>query len=316
VNNYGTLISEGIDLASPGQARNGGTVNNFGTWQLNGGFSAAIQFTNSIGATVNNFGNITNGAPLFLTNLGTLINTGSITANLINNPNNYLNIANSGTLINSGSIILGSFGGFGNSGTLINSGIIDGTGIYSGMFNGTGVYSQTAGQTINNGTLTMGSVIITAGTLSGTGTINAPVTLATGALLSPGTATTLGALTINGNLQSSGNLLFRISPVVGQFDVLRVNGNAAFTGGTMSFNFLNFTPHIGDSWDFLYASAITGWDTLSFFFSGLSSNETAQFHFHDGIETMRIVAVPEPSSSLLLGLGFGGLALWRRVKAA
>jgi hypothetical protein len=82
----------------------------------------------------------------------------------------------------------------------------------------------------------------------------------------------------------------------------------------MSFNFLNFTPHIGDSWDFLYASAISGWDTLSFLFSGLGADERVQFHFHDGIETLRIVAVPEPSSSLLVALSLGALLLCRMIK--
>jgi PEP-CTERM motif-containing protein len=84
--------------------------------------------------------------------------------------------------------------------------------------------------------------------------------------------------------------------------------------GSISFNFLGFDPHISNAWDFLYASAISGWNSLTFFFTGLDSNETAHFHFHNGIQTMRIVAMPEPSSLLLLGLGFGGLALCRRLK--
>jgi hypothetical protein len=94
---------------------------------------------------------------------------------------------------------------------------------------------------------------------------------------------------------------------------------------------------VGTSWDFFYAKTISGWDSLSFNFSGLGADETAQFHFHHDIETLRIVgaphrstlamvaasdssplgmvAVPEPSSLLLLVSGLGGLALWRRLKS-
>jgi len=143
------------------------------------------------------------------------------------------------------------------------------------------------------------------------------VIIGSGATLAPGTPTTLGTLTINGNLQSSGNLSFRFSGLnLGQFDVLKINGNATFTGGTASFTFLNFTPHIGNSWDFLYANAITGWDNQGLIFSGLGAGETVQFHFHDGIETMRIVAAPETGSLLFLVLGLGSVALGRKLVLA
>jgi hypothetical protein len=66
--------------------------------------------------------------------------------------------------------------------------------------------------------------------------------------------------------------------------VLRINGNAAFTGGTLSIDFLNFTPRVGNSWDFFYAKTISGWDSLSFLISGLGADETAQFHFHHGVK--------------------------------
>jgi hypothetical protein len=286
INNYGTMTNA---------LNNAGTLNNFGSWFNTNNFGG----TNSIGAALNNQGSMSLIGPW--SNNGTFINAGSAEWT----PGG---LGNSGTLINTGSMTGSSYTLSNTGGTLVNTGTIDRV-----------IFSQTGGLTINNGTMTISpfasSFNIQGGTLMGTGTINALVVIASGATLAPGTPTTVGTFTINGNLQSSGNYLFRIAEVSGQFDVLKINGNAAFTGGTMAFSFLNFTPHIGDSWDFLYASAISGWDSLSFIFSGLSSNETAQFHFHDGIETLRIVAMPEPSSSLLFGLGLVGLALWRKVKA-
>jgi hypothetical protein len=290
VNNFGAMTS--LETA----ITNNGTIKNFGSW---GGGDTLI--TNSIGATITNLGSISLSGGQPINNAGTIVNTGILQLG-------GLSISNTGTFINTGSMTSGgnSFYGMGNSGTLINVGSID------GLF-----FSQSAGLTINNGTMTvspfLASFAIQGGTFMGTGTINGPVVLASGATLAPGTPLTLGTLTINGNLQSSGNLLFRISPVLGQFDVLRINGNAAFTGGTMSFSFLNFSPHIGDSWDFFYATAISGWDTLSFLFNGLGANERAQFSFHDGIETLRIVAVPEPSSIFLMTTALAGIAGWRRL---
>ena len=238
-------------------------------------------------------------------NSGTPINTGTLT-------NDHASLTNNGLLTNTDTLS--------NVSTLTNTGIIVGTGTYIQTANEFAVNSQT----INNGSLTQSSVIINGGTLSGTGTITANVTIGSGATVSPGNP--FGTLTINGNFASSGNILFEIGGrSAGQFDVLAIHGNAFLNGGTIGFNFMNFIPAIGNSWDFLTASSISGWDSLSFNFSGLGAGETAQFHFHHGIETLRIVgaphqstlamvAVPEPSSLLHLLFGLGGLAVWRKLK--
>jgi len=56
----------------------------------------------------------------------------------------------------------------------------------------------------------------------------------------------------------------------GLFDVLNINGNVNFTGGSMMFNFINgFNASVGNHWDFLTANAMNGWDTLDFTFNGL-----------------------------------------------
>jgi subtilase-type serine protease len=253
---------------------------------------------------------LTNFGDSRLTNVGTLINNGSM--NIAGGVYQAGGLRNVGTLINNAGGTLTNAHGLVNAGMLINAGTL----------NGTGTYYQTAGQTINNGTLSqLGGVNIQGGLLSGTGTINAPVvTLSNGAILSPGNVTTFGTLTINGNLQSSGNLMFRIGGLgTGQFDVLAIHGMAFLNGGTVGFNFVNFTPVAGNSWDFLYAGAISGWNTLQFNLAGLGPGLTYAFNYSNGVETLTVSSahsVPEPNSLLLLAFALGGLAFWRWLKRA
>lgn len=304
VTNAGTLNNHGSVSVSLSSIANSGTLNNLSgaSFEIHDG-----GLGNSLGGTVTNHGTV---STVFagLGNSGTLINFGSWTAR---GPSTITNSLGA-TLANYGSMSVGAgSGGFGlsNAGTMINNGNLE--------FEREGLHST--GTLINNGTITItlsvaSSVGIGGGSLRGTGTINAPVGIASGAILSPGDATALGKLNIYGNLESSGNVLFRIQGLsVGQFDVLDISGDANFNGGTMSFAFTGFDPKIGNSWDFLYASAISGWDSLTFLFSGLDSTERAQFYFHDGIRTLRIVAVPEPGSIFLLSAGVVGFAGCRKI---
>jgi hypothetical protein len=217
-----------------------------------------------------------------------------------------------------------SHGGLGNAGTFINDGVLSfesparlvtnsGTAINTGAI-AVNEYIQTAGQTINLGTMSLEShVDIQGGTLRGTGTITTPVvTLASGAILAPGDAATLGTLTINGDLHSSGNLWFRLGGTgTGEFDALDINGDALFTGGTVYFDLGEFDAAAGDSWDFLAADSIIGWDTLQFAFNGLSPDLTYAFYYSDGVQTLRLRSVPEPSAIGLLAIALVAIALAR-----
>lgn len=163
--------------------------------------------------------------------------------------------------------------------------------------------------------MTQSLIQINGGILSGIGTINGPVTIGSGASVQPGNSP--GTMTINGNFSSSGNLFFEIEGTnPGQYDVLDINDNAVFNGGTINFDFINsFTPLAGNYWDFLFADAITGWNTLNFTVDGLGSGLSWEIDDITGGERLLITqaqAVPEPSLMVLLGISVLSLAGLRR----
>ena len=164
--------------------------------------------------------------------------------------------------------------------------------------------------TLNNGGMLYNN---DGGTLSGNGSITGGVTVAGGATVSPGN--TPGMLTINGNFWSSGNLDFEIGGLGGgQYDLLDINGNAYFTGGTVGFDFINgFKAVAGNYWDFLSADSIAGWDSLAFNFHGLEPGLNWEFVHLDTGERLLITqnggaTVPEPGTMSLLALALAGIA--------
>ncbi|MCX7185384.1 MAG: PEP-CTERM sorting domain-containing protein [Nitrosospira sp.] len=295
LSNSGTLGIGTLDDHA-GSLNNFGALTNLGTLSYSGSLYNAGTLTNSGGLTTfATFGSLTNDGTL--TNSGTLITGGWL--------GNNNTLANSGTLTNAGWLS--------NDGTLTNSGTLSNTGGIGGI----GTYTQTAGQTVINGSLDQTSVQIDGGNLSGSGAITGDVTIGDGASVNPGNSP--GTLNVIGNFFSSGNLVFEIAGL-GLYDVLDINGNATFASGTVEFDFIDgFQAAAGNYWDFFFADSISGEDSLDLTFSGtlgagLSWGVT-QLQLENGIgERLFITAVPEPETyaMFLAGLGLMGFIARRR----
>ena len=326
LNNTGTLtVSSGgnVNIADS-KNLSGGTLAG-GTWVVDssGGGNATLA-VGSGSITTNDAAIELLGANSSFNQLtGLSRNQGSLTIGAGDTFITNVDLANTGTLVTgTGGTLVNGFK-FRNGGLIANAGTIDSqsTITNSGTFNntgtlaGSGTYIQTAGQTIDNGIMTQKSIAIDGGTLSGAGIINGNVSIGNLGSVSPGNSP--GTITINGNFNSSGTLVFEITGTgTGLYDVLNINGSATFTGGNVEFDFINgFNAVAGDSWDFLNAGSVSGWDTLGFTFNGLGSGLGWRINqIGSGTEQLRISAVPEPETyaMLLAGLALIALTVRRR----
>jgi len=164
--------------------------------------------------------------------------------------------------------------------------------------------------------------------IDGTGPISGPVIADTGTTVSPGHSP--GTLDINGDfiLEAGGLLKIEFAGTdPGLFDILDISGNAIFeAGGIIEFNFINnYVPLIDDSFEFLLANSITGfnWDDpnwLTLSIAGLPTDlgftiDHTQAKDGRASLTFKVISaarqsttVPEPATTLLLCLGLIGIA--------
>jgi hypothetical protein len=177
-------------------------------------------------------------------------------------------------------------------------------------------YSQTAGTTLDDGTLTADLTDITGGFLEGVGVMDGNVTVDGGGTVAPGDPP--GALTIDGifDMGGAGNLLIGLAST-SLYDSLAVNGAADF-GGTLEFDLQDgFTLASGDT--FFIASYDTrgGSQFAAIDYSGLDLNGlTAQVLYDQGTGGNEVELLingsssntPEPSTWFLFAGGLGALA--------
>lgn len=310
ISNYGTLNNY-LGISNSGIMDNFGTLNNY----------AGASLNTSTGAMLNNYGKINNHGSLTensgglknygtldnnhtLTNAGHLLNYGTLNSYAGSSLNNTRELQNYDTMN-----IYGTFANSDNYARVINAGTLN---IY-------GTYTQTAGRTVNTGSMMAKSLTIDGGKLDGTGIISSNVLIGSVASLNPGLdGPPVGTLTINGSLVSSGTLFFDIRLDAfglgnGGFDVLNINGDVTFIGGTINIDFLDggLCTQIGNkgsNWTFYYdllkANSISGWETLDFAINGLPAGLLDwNFNDIDGGKQLVITgytAVPLPGAIFLL----------------
>ncbi len=311
---YGTITNTGIlnnsgilDLAMS-EITNSGSLNNSGGMSL-----GDIYFVNSAtlinsgwmnfyvaysGGSLENSGALINRGTMRFDYNNYLFNDGALTnSGTLNIDTEWGRSLNNGILINSGS--LNNTGQLENKGTLNNSGVLNN----AGMIVGSGAYTQSAGETINNGSLSQKSIQIFGGSLSGAGAITGDVIIGSGANVNPGNSP--GTLTINGFFYSGGDFVFEIAGLnSGQYDVLDINGSAFFAGGNIEFNFIDgFHASADNHWDFLFADTINGWNSLQHTFSGLDTGLGIRLDGFSDHLSITVVAVPEPETYAMLLAG-------------
>ena len=252
-----------------------------------------------------------------------------------------LNVANATTQTSS-AVLRNTGGSTTGSLSIVKTG--GGTQILGGNMTYTGVTSINEGTLAVTGSLlNSGAVLVNnGGSLSGSGSVGT-VTLASGSVLrpgdSPGTLTAAssiwqGGATYSWEIDNATGLAgtnWDVFSVTGALDMSALSSSAQMNLVLNSLSLVNFDTSSTYTWVIAKAGSFTGYagdntnltdlfkiDTANFN-GGLPANlPTGGFQVVTGTEgslrTLNLMAIPEPSTGILLAFGMGGLVLTRLLR--
>lgn len=187
--------------------------------------------------------------------------------------------------------------------------ILSGASTYSGTTTVSGTLSVT--NTTGSATGSGNVIVNSTGTLKGTGDIAGNVSVASGGTIAPGLSP--GTLNIDGNLSivDGSRFAFELGTTS---DLLNIGGALSFTGGgTTIFDILNTgSLASGSDYTLMNYSSASGLSLSNLAFGSTPLGFAGQFTIGATSLSLHVDAVPEPSRTLLGGLGLALLALRRR----
>jgi hypothetical protein len=245
--------------------------------------------------------------------------------NATTNTSALKNLATNGS---QGSIALRNSQTLGTLGNFTNQGLVDIGSSASFVVGptGNGLYSQTGGKTIVDGLLDAEVLELKGGRLEGVGELAANLNNM-GGVVAPGSPT--GELLVSGNYTQSaaGTLEIVLSGTqLGSFGKFQVTGTGSLngtllltflTGFTVAdgaiFTIANFQAGLFGAFSSVdFAGALTGFDSVDLVYGP----KALRLRFHVGMIALRTRSVPEPTTWMLMGVGFLALGMrsarWRR----
>jgi hypothetical protein len=188
---------------------------------------------------------------------------------------------------------------------------------------------------------TAGSVVVESdGLLGGSGTNNGVVTLMSGSLLNPGNSP--GTLTAASSIWKSGSTYnweindadgtagtdWDLFSVTTTLDLSDLSSNAKMNLVLASLSTVtNFSATTADSWVFAQAGSLVGTAftagadvtdlfniNATAFNAGVGPANGWRIEVGDTGKTLNLMAIPEPSTGSMLGLGFAGLVVTRLLR--
>lgn len=308
VNSMAGSVVNAATLWSSGPVQNAGSWTNSGSMQLQpgGDFENTGNFTNT------GNGVLQQDTSKFTNKTGAqLINQGDMTIGGVFETVGQVVNDVSARIRNMAQMFIGIGGMFENDGEVNNSGSVE---IETGAsVQGGGTFTQTLNAiTVVDGRLQASSIDVQGGVLAGSGVVEGLLEVGADATISPGNSP--GTLRVEGDFTLDGGMLAIELASAALHDVLDVTGSAVFKGGTVDYAFLG-TPVDGDQYVWLTAvGGITGFETLSFSFSGAPDGLRFLTEVIGDSIVLRATAVPLPATMwlLLTALTGAGLRFARR----